>query len=182
MSIIVSCTTCGQRLRAPDDAVGRSVKCPKCGASMTIPAAETSLPPPVVARRPRPAPELDDDPDDEPLRPSRRRSSRRRADDEYENDDDRPVRRAAESETDAPGVLGLVFGVVSVLCLLLGCFTCGMTYLPALLLAAVGVGCSWFGRGNMRVAGLALNILTLIPAIGLFGMMLFGAGANAIGK
>jgi hypothetical protein len=133
-----------------------------------------------VAARPRPAPEPDDYDDGEPPRPSRRRSSRRREADYEEDYDNRPVRRADESGTDVPGVLGLVFGVVAVLCLLLGCFTCGMTYFAAAPLAAVGAGCSGFGRGNMRVAGLALNILTLIPGIVLFGMMLFGAGAGAI--
>jgi hypothetical protein len=73
-----------------------------------------------------------------------------------------------------------VFGVIAVLCLLLGCFTCGLTYFAAAPLAAVGAGCSAFGRSNMRVAGLAINILTLIPAIILFGMMLFGAAGTAI--
>jgi len=92
----------------------------------------------------------------------------------------RPIRRADASSTDTPGVLGVVFGAVAVLCLLLGCVTCGLTYFAAAPLAAVGAGCSCFGRGNMRVAGLALNILTLIPAIVLFGMMFFGAGVAAI--
>jgi len=180
MTMTVSCPTCGARLKAPEDSAGKTVKCPKCGAGMVIPAAAPP-PPPVVTARPRPAPEPEDDQDDEPPRPSRRRSSRRRVTEEYEEDyDNRPVRRADESGTDAPGVLGLVFGVVAVLCLLLGCFTCGMTYFAAAPLAAVGAGCSAFGRGNMQVAGLALNILTLIPAIVLFGMMLFGAGAGAI--
>lgn len=74
----------------------------------------------------------------------------------------------------------MVFGVLAVVCLLFGCFTCGVTYFAAAPLAAVGAVCSGFGRGNMRVAGLALNILTLIPAIALFGIVLFGAGAGAI--
>jgi hypothetical protein len=97
-----------------------------------------------------------------------------------DGDDRRRYAGARESETDVPGVLGLVLGVLAVVCLVMGCFTCGMTYFAAAPLAAVGAGCSAFGRGNSRVAGLALNIVTLIPAIVLFMMMLLGIGAAAI--
>ena len=106
----------------------------------------------------------------------------RRNDDWDDGYDDEyiPDRRRSREETDVFGVVGIVLGIVAVVCLLMGCFTCGMTYFAAAPLAAVGTGCSAFGRGNMRVGGLVLNILTLIPAIALLGMMLFGAGMGAI--
>jgi DNA-directed RNA polymerase subunit RPC12/RpoP len=70
-----------------------------------------------------------------------------------------------QQTTDAPGVISLIFGSISVVCLLLGCFTCGASYFAAVPMAAVGAGLGFFGTGNMRVAGLTLNLLTLVPAV-----------------
>lgn len=39
MPLSVVCPSCGARLRAPDHAVGRTVKCPQCKAPMAIPHA-----------------------------------------------------------------------------------------------------------------------------------------------
>ena len=36
MPIAVACSTCGAKLRAPDGTVGRTVKCPKCGAGIKV--------------------------------------------------------------------------------------------------------------------------------------------------
>ena len=107
--------------------------------------------------------DLDDDDDDDYRQPQRSRTNGRR-----------------ESGTDAPGVIGLVLGVVAIICLLMGCFTCGLTYYAAAPLALVGGICSFFGRGNMKVAGLVLNLLTLIPAIIILGMFVAGVGMAAI--
>jgi hypothetical protein len=72
----------------------------------------------------------------------------------------------------------LVFGFVSVVGLLMGCFTCGMTYLAAIPLAAVGAGCSAFGSGYRRIAGLTLNLLALFPALILFVSASLGNSAT----
>ncbi len=48
-------------------------------------------------------------------------------------------------------------------CLLMGCFTCGETYYTSVPLALLGFLVGFFGRGNMRVAGLLLNFLALMP-------------------
>jgi hypothetical protein len=99
---------------------------------------------------------------------------------EYER---RPRRRPLYAEappaprgTDAPGVISLIFGCVAVVCLLMGCFTCGMTYYAAAPLAAVGMFCAFFGCGNLKVAGLVLNLLALLPAIVMFWLTLAGVG------
>ena len=87
MPIAVSCPTCGRQLKAPDEAAGKTVACPKCAARMVLPAAELAAPSPPVLLPAAPE-ERDDEPDDGP--PKKKRSSRRREDDDYE--DDEPAR------------------------------------------------------------------------------------------
>ncbi len=41
MPIEYRCPSCSKLLRVPNDAAGRQAKCPACGASTTVPAAET---------------------------------------------------------------------------------------------------------------------------------------------
>jgi hypothetical protein len=59
MSELVTCATCGQRLRVPDELLGQKVKCPGCATTFT---AETS---PVTA----PAPPAPPSPPEEPVPP-----------------------------------------------------------------------------------------------------------------
>ena len=40
MSIAITCPSCGGQLKAPDTAVGKRVRCPKCAKPVTVPAAE----------------------------------------------------------------------------------------------------------------------------------------------
>jgi predicted RNA-binding Zn-ribbon protein involved in translation (DUF1610 family) len=44
MALSVACPTCGAKLRAPNNAAGRSFKCPKCGKQVTVKAI-TAQPP-----------------------------------------------------------------------------------------------------------------------------------------
>lgn len=39
MSIIISCPCCGKQLHAPDEAAGRSTKCPHCRTPVNLPPA-----------------------------------------------------------------------------------------------------------------------------------------------
>lgn len=39
MPIEVACGKCGAKLRAPDSAVGRTAKCPKCASPITVPSS-----------------------------------------------------------------------------------------------------------------------------------------------
>jgi hypothetical protein len=103
---------------------------------------------------------------------------RRRRDDWYDGYYDDP--RESAPPTDVCGIVGLVLGIIAVVCLLLGCVTCGLTYFVAAPLALVGGAFSLFGREGMKVAGLALNVLTLIPGVVLLVLFLIGAGANAV--
>ncbi len=40
MSIAITCPACGGQLKAPDTAIGKRVRCPKCAKPVTVPAAE----------------------------------------------------------------------------------------------------------------------------------------------
>lgn len=87
--------------------------------------------------------------------------------------------------TDAPGVISLIFGCLAVICLLMGFFTCGTTYFAAVPFALLGGLLGFFGRGNMRVAGLLLNFLALVPAVvvmmavlGVIELTVFGAAKH----
>ena len=90
MLITVSCPTCGKHFKAPDEAAGKTVTCPKCSARMMLPAPEPIPPSRTVARPVAPG-GRDYEADDEQPRPSRR-SNRRLADDDYEEEDDEPAR------------------------------------------------------------------------------------------
>lgn len=81
----------------------------------------------------------------------------------------------AGGETDTMGTISMVMGVLSMICVLMGCFTCGITYFVAIPLAATGAVTGFYAKGNMRVAGLILNILVLIPAV---MIMIFTLGAG----
>ncbi len=48
MSIETDCSSCGQRLRAPDTAIGKSIRCPHCQNVMDIPAAPASPSPSAI--------------------------------------------------------------------------------------------------------------------------------------
>jgi hypothetical protein len=95
-----------------------------------------------------------------------------------EPDYDSPA-RPRESGTDPFGVISLIFGSLAVVCMLMGCFTCGITYFAAAPFAAVGAGLAFFGRGNMKVAALVLNLVALVPAVVVFVMLITGSMISA---
>src|SRR5262249_25140944 len=63
MPISFLCPQCGKKLKAPDNAVGKSSKCPGCGSPVTCPEpvydAELVEIPPPVAQGPGPYGDLD---------------------------------------------------------------------------------------------------------------------------
>jgi hypothetical protein len=64
MAISFQCQQCGKKLKAPDDAVGKSSRCPGCGAKVVCPEpiydAEVSEHPPQKAAGVDPYADLDD--------------------------------------------------------------------------------------------------------------------------
>jgi hypothetical protein len=137
VAISVPCAKCATTLVAPDSAVGRQLRCPKCGALTTVPdfipaqevpVVEASVtrpaepPPPPPAPRPKPVraeavdeprsrkSRRDDDEDDDRPRKKKRRYA---ADDDYDHDYPRKnARRRAGGGGGGNGALiaGLVIG------------------------------------------------------------------------
>lgn len=138
----IKCPTCKATLNAPNVVLGRTVKCPACATRFNAPA------PVVVAARTPAPPRAAPSPNHRPDVPLQTHHHHHQPD-----------------QTDAPGVISLIFGVLSLLCLFMGCFTCGITYIAAIPMSGIGAGVGFLGKGNLRVAGLVLNILTLIPAV-----------------
>lgn len=166
----VRCPTCNAELELDAAHAGKEVECGSCLQVFTAPdKAEKKKP---YKARP------DRDADEEEDRPSRRRHRPRR--DDYDEYDYSPPRARGGAPSDVPGVVGLVLGCVAIICLVLGCFTCGATYVIAVPLALAGGVFSFFGKTGLRVAGLVLNILVLIPAVIIIGLWFLGMGAAVI--
>lgn len=86
MPVVVVCPGCKSKLKAPDNLIGKAVKCPTCSQAVLVkaPAAAAPAPPPapVVKKPPRPAPVVEEEPieevdpiedEDEAPRPQKRR-------------------------------------------------------------------------------------------------------------
>lgn len=81
----------------------------------------------------------------------------------------------------------MIFGVVGLVILVFGCLlSCigGFFLYPvALLLSVVGLGLGLGAKGNLRVAGITLNALVLLPAVIMLIMMVLigisGAATDA---
>jgi uncharacterized membrane protein YhiD involved in acid resistance len=111
MPIPVKCSQCGTGLRAPDTALGKKIKCPRCAAVVPVPAGDPeqpeSEPAPVSKQAPaRPrGPEPPARPERSPSPPPeedspRLQSSRHRRPFNEEQDDDRPRRRDRRDDDD----------------------------------------------------------------------------------
>ncbi|NUQ61129.1 MAG: DUF4339 domain-containing protein [Pirellulales bacterium] len=89
--------------------------------------------------------------------------------------------RYAPPSSDPAGVISLICGILALVCIVLGCLACGLggfvTYPLAALFAVAGLIAGFFARGNLRVAGILLNALALVPAVLLLLMLLGVMGA-----
>ncbi len=97
MPLSVQCP-CGAKLRAPDAAAGKSLKCPKCGEGVPVPAsaAQSAIPPNRdPTRKPAEPPRAADAAPPPPTAVGDERHPRERA-----RTDDRPHRRDADGDTD----------------------------------------------------------------------------------
>ncbi len=173
MAIQFACS-CGRMLQADEGHAGRRVKCPACGAEITVPseatAVQTAEPTaprssPVQAEEP-PSPATDDE----------RRRRRREADD----DDDRPRRRRFEDDDeddDQPPRADQKTSGKAVAALVLGLLSCGITGLPAIILGIISLIEINNSRGRLRgkgmaVAGLVLGGLSFLAAPVMFGLLI----------
>jgi hypothetical protein len=176
MPIIVRCPeeTCGRQLRVPDDLLGSSVKCPRCGKVFT-------------ARDVPPLPEPDEE---EGRYPSRRRSDAHRNWDEEDDFDEQPRRRRSVRRQYEPhrGTLILVFGI-------LGLVT-GLSFVFGPIAWVMGNhDLEEIRKGRMdpegegstsagRICGIIASIIGMIKVsfcvvCGLFYLMLFSAAAGS---
>ncbi len=204
MPIKFTCPHCGKVGRVADQHAGRKVKCPGCQAVVAVPggaappsksaagAPELSMPAP-PRKRPQPAevppaPPPDEEFDDFteesldlPEFPPRRRRSPAIA---VPSQTVR-VHVPEGSKSDAPGVISLVLGIVAMVAGVIGCvLSClgglGLFVYPLVaVIGAVGLVVGFFGRGNLKAAGLTLNGLVLIPAL-IMSVMLLTVGTAAM--
>jgi hypothetical protein len=86
MSIAVVCRACQTRLKAPDGAAGKAVRCPQCAEAIRVPAGapDEEEPPPKVAAKParRPTAEPEDEEDEVNEQPTPPRKKKRAAEGE----------------------------------------------------------------------------------------------------
>lgn len=139
MPVEFECGKCDKRLRVRDDLAGKRIKCPGCGAAISVPDVddapterEEEQPRPTRIRSERPEPARDDRPtrkrrpdDDEDDRPRRRRDeddeddlprAGRRRDEDDEDDEPRGRRRGGKQKkggSSLPLILGIGGGVVA---------------------------------------------------------------------
>src|ERR1051325_9529869 len=66
--MLITCTSCGAKIRGPDSAAGKRVKCPKCAVIFQVPKLEASASPrPPAEETPAPPALEDSENPDEPL-------------------------------------------------------------------------------------------------------------------
>jgi hypothetical protein len=90
--MLVTCGGCDSKIKIPNTAAGKRVKCPKCATAIRVPTAESAPEEAVAAvpaAKPRPQPP--------PLKPSRGKS---RDDDEEDDEDERPKKRRRREKDD----------------------------------------------------------------------------------
>jgi hypothetical protein len=65
------------------------------------------------------------------------------------------------SGNDVAGTISLVFGSIALVCTALMLFTCGFSIFAAIPFSIVGLVLAFFGRGQLKIAGLVLNLVAL---------------------
>ena len=96
MPIAVTCPECSAKMKAPDAAAGKKVKCPKCGEMLTVPAAQAEFE--VVEDEPAPPKkvkaEVEEEEDEKP-----KKKAKAIAEDD-EDEDEKPKKKRAQAEAD----------------------------------------------------------------------------------
>ena len=166
MAIEVSCPGCAHPLRVSDDHAGKRAKCPFCETKFEIPGAAGSAPPQVASGEPAPAP------------PGTTGESQwggaapgsagpGSSANPYQSPPTSPVYSPPTSQPqpqDVPGIIGVVLGGLALLFDVTGC-CCGFLTVLSFLIAIAGLITSFFGKGNLKIIGLALNAAALVIAV-----------------
>lgn len=179
MAIKLRCPTCGAKLKAPDAAAGRPLDCPHCAQAVAVPCVAASPPHLVAGRGESAAVEGRRRPHEPHMAPNPQIDAMI---DAYE---DRRAHQRAEADAedasivDRIGFTALLLAAGAAACLVMGIFTCGLTYWLAAPLALAGAGCSACSRSRLRVVGLVANLLILAPAAMTFRAAWIAATAPA---
>ena len=78
-----------------------------------------------------------------------------------------------QGQSDTAGILGIIFGGVSLFLNTLMAFCCLPTLLLGILLSISGLVCSFFGKPPLRIIGICLNILALLGAAAVISFFVF---------
>lgn len=77
MAITLTCPSCERALKVKDELAGRKIKCPQCGAVITVIAKGANSEARITAKKPQPAPPARDE-DDEPGEEERPKKKKRK--------------------------------------------------------------------------------------------------------
>ena len=119
MPLAITCSHCDKKLKVPDAAAGKKIRCPACKGAISVPAPEDELVEPdddlvepdeevAVRKAPPPLPKKARDDEDEP------RSRKKYRDDE---DEDRPRKKKKKRFDDGPRRRGAAHRGVLIMCL-----------------------------------------------------------------
>lgn len=170
MSIAVACPSCRTRLDAPDEAAGQSLPCPRCGASVAVPA----VPPAPVQRTSNPG-----------LRSAGAPPRYQPAQRDYPEDrgeyypPPRDFARPGDGGNVGMAVAGLVLGIVGFVISFIPC----VGWLFGIFLGILGATFSGIALGQgsgkgMALAGLILSILAIIWGPAFYFLIIAGIAGN----
>lgn len=153
------CPGCGKRLKAPETAGGRTVKCPTCSTAVVIPETPDGAAQTTAAPRVAPPPLASDSYADDP-------APRQQAGDDDMDYDDRPSRRSGgerPGKVQAIAIMTLIGGILAIFGSLVW-----LAYIGLVGVATIGVGllcCLWPGP----YYGLVMGIMATIKGSQLLG-------------
>ena len=112
MPIPVTCPGCSAKMKAPDGAAGKKIKCPKCQEAITVPAAEElddfevvedapAKKPAPAAAKPKVKAVAEDDDEDEDEKPKKKKKPAKAVEeDDDEEEDEKPKKKKAKAAAD----------------------------------------------------------------------------------
>jgi len=163
MAIVVSCPGCSRALRVSDEHAGMRAKCPHCQTAFLVPSVPGSPPeaegdepafaPPGVPDGPQPG---GDAPGSTTFDSSASPYASPQAPQTYGP--------PASQPQDVPGIMGVILGGVALVTNLFGC-CCGPLVAVAVPIAIGGLITSFFGKGNLKIIGIAINVVSLVLAV-----------------